>query len=199
MGVKIVKASIIIFCTGGAQMGNSLGKNIKQLRKELKITQEQLATFTGVSTRTIEDYEQGITKDPSSHVLFSLAGYFKVDPLKLLTGGIEMASNNLYEEAIIEELNQIRDVNVIKSIHDEKYNGVALARLGISDDLIDKVKDNWSVLYKPNPNSKKPRSWYRHYIVETIEKYVQNRDTFRKKYELENGMDILQSKMKIEY
>ena len=83
-------------------MGNSLGKNIKQLRKELKITQEQLATFTGVSTRTIEDYEQGITKDPSSYVLFSLACYFKVDPLKLLTGGIEMASNNLYEESIIE-------------------------------------------------------------------------------------------------
>lgn len=180
-------------------MGNCLGKNIKELRKELNITQPQLATFTGVSTRTIEDYEQGITKEPSAYVVFSLAGFFKVDPLKLLTGGIKMVSNNLYEDAIIEELNQIRDADVIKSIHDTDYNGVALARLGISNDLIDKVKDNWSVLYKPNPNSKKPRSWYRPYIVETIEKYVQNRDTFRKKYELENGMDILQSKMQIEY
>ena len=45
-----------------------LGDRIKELRKERRMTQEALANATGISQRTIEDYEQGKAKTPSPKV-----------------------------------------------------------------------------------------------------------------------------------
>ena len=45
--------------------------NIKQARKELNLTQAELAPLLGVSVKSIKNYEQGIRK-PSESVLMLL-------------------------------------------------------------------------------------------------------------------------------
>ena len=41
-------------------------KQIKAARKQLKLTQVELATLLGVSTKSIKNYEQGIRTPPKS-------------------------------------------------------------------------------------------------------------------------------------
>ncbi|AAO36644.1 transcriptional regulator (endogenous virus) [Clostridium phage phiCTC2B] len=54
-----------------------LGKKIKSLRKDNKITQEELAIKIGVSTSMVGMYETDARK-PSYEVLIKIADYFKV-------------------------------------------------------------------------------------------------------------------------
>lgn len=54
-----------------------LGKKIKSLRKDNKITQEELARKIGISTSMIGMYETDARK-PSYEVLIKIADYFKV-------------------------------------------------------------------------------------------------------------------------
>jgi len=49
---------------------------LKQLRKEYKITQPQLAQAVNITDRTLRNYESG-TMEPNLSVLTALADYFQ--------------------------------------------------------------------------------------------------------------------------
>lgn len=51
----------------------SLSKNIKQLRKERNISQQELAVICKLSISTLQKLEQGIQKNPSLDVLLALS------------------------------------------------------------------------------------------------------------------------------
>ena len=52
-------------------------KNINELRKELNVTQEQLASYVGVTTSSISQYENG-SRTPSLNTAKKIASYFNV-------------------------------------------------------------------------------------------------------------------------
>ena len=71
----------------------SVGKKIKKLREDAKITQETLANIVYVSRSTVAKWEADITA-PKSEYLNKLADYFKVN--------IEYFSDDINVKALIE-------------------------------------------------------------------------------------------------
>lgn len=61
----------------------NLGKNIANLRKEAKLSQEELAEILNVSRQTISNWELSETF-PSSSQLLEISAYFKITPNELL-------------------------------------------------------------------------------------------------------------------
>lgn len=68
------------------------GSKLKELRKEEKLTQEELAEKMGVSKTTIVNYENGNRKVPLE-VVVKLANYFNVPVDSLLNNDIKHVSN----------------------------------------------------------------------------------------------------------
>jgi transcriptional regulator with XRE-family HTH domain len=182
------------------------GARLQKLRKKMGITQKTLATVTGISLRTIEDYEQGKCKTPSAITILLLSSYFNIEPANLLygggnsadttaNGGSSMNLDTVYEKAIVEELKQINDFSTIKQIHDTALNGTILARLRLTEDLITATKADWEerglLKTEESDGSSTAHKITRPYVKDTILKYAQNRGEFLKKYSLTNGVQIL--------
>lgn len=171
-----------------------LGERIKQLRKDMGLTQQDLSSATGISPRTIEDYEQGIAKTPSAQTILLLASFFDVDPMTLLYGGGN-SMNSMYEKAVVEELKQLGSADVIKEIHDSELNGTVLSKLALTEDIVTTVRTDWldRNLFdeKKKDGSIEKHTVYRTYVKETILKYCQNRISFISRFQLKNGVDIL--------
>ena len=62
------------------------GQRIKELRKNRKMTQPELAKAIGVAQSSISEIETGESRNPSALTLVKVAKYFEVDPEHLLTG-----------------------------------------------------------------------------------------------------------------
>lgn len=62
-----------------------IGSFIKKLRKEKKLTQEQLSEVFGVSRRTVSRWETG-SNLPDLDILIEMADYFHVDLRELFDG-----------------------------------------------------------------------------------------------------------------
>lgn len=65
-----------------AELKNSFGKRLKQLRKERGITQEKLADMTGLSVESISNIERGVF-GPKFDNLEKIAAALEID-VKLL-------------------------------------------------------------------------------------------------------------------
>lgn len=61
---------------------NDFPTNLKLLRKSHNLTQEKLAELTGITLRSIRNYENA-NHEPNSKSLLILARYFNVDPFYL--------------------------------------------------------------------------------------------------------------------
>lgn len=64
----------------------ALGKRIRALRKEAKLTQEELAERAGLSANYVGEIERG-ERNPSALALFALARGLGVQPGTLFAGG----------------------------------------------------------------------------------------------------------------
>ena len=72
-----------------------IGNFIKELRKEKKLTQEQLAEKFGVARRTVSRWETG-SNMPDLDILIELADFFDVDLREILDG--ERKSEKMNQE-----------------------------------------------------------------------------------------------------
>ena len=70
-------------------MSNTIGKNIKKLRRQDAVKQNVLASSLHMRRQTISSYERGITL-PSIFTLIRIADFFNVT-LDELTGRTELA------------------------------------------------------------------------------------------------------------
>ena len=70
-------------------MSNTIGKNIKKLRRQNAVKQDVLASSLHMRRQTISSYERGITL-PSIFTLIRIADIFNVT-LDELTGRTELA------------------------------------------------------------------------------------------------------------
>jgi transcriptional regulator with XRE-family HTH domain len=64
----------------------SVGKRIRRLREDRKLSQEQLAKRIGIKQGSLTQIETGITKAPAASTLVAMARVFEVDPAWLMTG-----------------------------------------------------------------------------------------------------------------
>lgn len=70
-------------------ISNTIGKNIKKLRRQNAVKQDVLASSLHMRRQTISSYERGITL-PSIFTLIRIADFFNVT-LDELTGRTELA------------------------------------------------------------------------------------------------------------
>lgn len=83
-----------------------LGTNIKSMRKERELSQEQLAEVMGVSTASISKWETGQTA-PELTMLMGLADYFEVSVDTLM--GHEVSGNRV--ETLLAEMDRAEEEN----------------------------------------------------------------------------------------
>ena len=72
-----------------------IGSLLKELRKEKRLTQEQLAEHFNVSTRSVSRWENGINM-PELSLLIELADFYNVDIREIIDG--ERKSENMNRE-----------------------------------------------------------------------------------------------------
>ena len=154
--------------------------NLKRLRNERNITQSQLAQISCISVKTIQNYEQNRDgRAPTLDNLMLLADIFEVTPYNLYYGGDkEMSTNSLYMSQLLMELKSL-SFNDIKEIHDSDAIDISLPKFSISESVITELKNHW------NDGINFPeRGLYKNYIEQTITRYAQNRQSWKKKFKL---------------
>ena len=70
-------------------MSNTIGKNIKKLRRQNAVKQDVLASSLHLRRQTVSSYERGVTL-PNIFILIRISDYFDVT-LDELTGRTELA------------------------------------------------------------------------------------------------------------
>ena len=156
-------------------------ENLKRMRKERNMTQDQLARISAIPKGTICNYEQNRGGcDPSLHNLMVLADIFNVTLYNLYYGGKkEMTTNSIYMYELLSELFQLNH-GAIGEIHDSEPNGISLPKLSISDEIITKLTERWNTgIAYPK------RGLYRNYVEQTIVRYAQDRQGWKKKFGLD--------------
>lgn len=155
--------------------------NLKKLRKERNLSQRQLADMSSIPIKTIQNYEQDRNGNaPTFHNVLLLADFFDVSPYNLYFGGRkEMTTNSLYMDELLSELKQLDDA-AIKEIHDSEATGTCLPKFSISSPFINELANTWNNGNLP----KTKRKFYRNYIEQTITRYAQNRQKWKKTFNL---------------
>lgn len=104
----------------------TIGERIKELRKERKISQAELAKNINVSPGNVGDWERGKAK-PGADALISLMNYFSVSADWLLTGK-GSNENKLQHVTTTEEINSTRkSIDSDVSILTEEERGLILS------------------------------------------------------------------------
>lgn len=93
---------VLFFKMGGVVLVNEfdmkgIGKNIRILRQNRKMTQKQLAEATGLATITIQQYERGI-REPRFDNLTRIAKALNVSPVVFTITGLEVLSDKEAEK-----------------------------------------------------------------------------------------------------
>ena len=95
---------------------NYIAENIKYLRKNKGITQEQLANKIGVKRSNIGAYEEN-RAEPKLRVLLNICHYFNIDVDSIITKKIE---NNSTTQKIDIEGNQLRILSILVDNENDK-------------------------------------------------------------------------------
>ncbi len=107
---------------------------LKQLRKNAKLTLEDLSNIVGVSFQTISNWEKGFT-EPDIQSIKKLASYFSVTIDYLL----EQDNEEAYFQDIVKKLEHLDKeqlMNITKSIIKNILNNVT----SLPDNTIEKTK-----------------------------------------------------------
>jgi len=92
-----------------------IGENIKQMRRKLNLTQEEMAAHLGISFQSVSKWERG-DGYPDITMLPTLSNYFGISVDELL-GMSEIAKEEQYDE-----INRIWDENNKKGLHSENVS-----------------------------------------------------------------------------
>lgn len=103
-----------------------IGKFLKELRNQKKITQEQLAEQFNVSRRTVSRWETG-SNMPDISVLIDLAEYYEVSIQEIING--ERKSEKMNEEVRETALKLSEYAEQIDTRNRGKYFGLTIAAL----------------------------------------------------------------------
>ena len=91
----------------------TLGNRLKELRKQKKLNQTELAEVIGISLNTLSNMESGKT-DPSTETIIKLCDFFKISTDYLLTGKEGTSDISAEEREILEFVR--KDVDFKKAV-----------------------------------------------------------------------------------
>ena len=102
---------------------STIGKNIKNYRKQLNISQKQLAVRAGLSKAYICKIENG-SKTPSLESFIKIANALRVPAELLLSGVIMVSSNETRNSSLSDKISKLSmsDKEFIYSIVDSLVN-----------------------------------------------------------------------------
>lgn len=123
---------------------------IRQLRLDAKLTQQQVASYVGVSRVAVAKWESGDTKDLKQENLFRLADLLKINERELVRGGPGGPSTppKPAPKTNVEQLPKRRDKRIEEAIQlmeatDDRGRDIALAGLkGALAGYVTKAKRN---------------------------------------------------------
>jgi phage repressor protein C with HTH and peptisase S24 domain len=138
---------------------NDLGTRLRQRRKELKLTQKQVAKSVGITASSVTQWELGATK-PSGESLYALCKTIQCQPDWLLYG-----KGPLSEEARTQKVRQFFDIPVYGETCLAAGNGCVVDSETVTDHVpIDKTwirdsgyKANQLIILKVKGASMSPR------------------------------------------
>lgn len=101
-----------------------IGKVIAKRRKELKMTQEELANKLFVTNKTISRWENG-NYMPDLSLIVSLSNILNISTYELLTGEINLNNSNIETETrvLFSLSEEDKIINYLKGINDLSYKG----------------------------------------------------------------------------
>jgi len=85
-------------------MNNYIGENIRNLRRQKNITQEELSEYLNVTFQTISKWERGENL-PDINMLVALANYFDVSTDELL--GMDKLKNDFFSYDFGRTINEL--------------------------------------------------------------------------------------------
>lgn len=123
------------------QVSNT-GKFIRQLRKEHKLSQEELAAKVLVSRQAVSSWEREISL-PDSVILLELSEIFNVSIKELLLGEKNENLDNVKNTLTEKEINEIKKQVIKQSDNKKEYNKINDDKfINISNKLIEEYSTN---------------------------------------------------------
>lgn len=129
---------------------DSIGKRIKHLRDELKLSQQEIADITGISRGNISNYEKGRVV-PAADTIIAFARYFNVSTDWLLTGA-EKA--NIRTEVTGEEKEMLKMYRDLSPDDKEFIKQIIMLRHGQARHGLKKKGKSSTSLHGKKPDSK---------------------------------------------
>lgn len=97
-----------------------IGKNISKIRKKRGYTLSELAELANISKSYLSNIERDINKNPSIHIINSIANVLHVDLKTILKTGTDIETQLLIEKEWIDFLNTLKELGVLKE-HIQDY------------------------------------------------------------------------------
>lgn len=102
-------------------MNNYIGENIKSLRRQKDVTQEELSVYLNISFQTISKWERGENL-PDINMLTALANYFDVSTDELL--GMDKQRSDIFSNDFYSTVNSL----ISEEKYDEAFNKLRSAQ-----------------------------------------------------------------------
>lgn len=117
----------------------SLGENLKALRKEKGVTQQEIASVLGIKQNTYSQYEND-KRDPDLHTITLLSRYFNV-PVDTILFGLDEQPTIIDEDLTFHIL---RFVEILKD--EEQFKGFNYSELtkAAKESLVDLIEEKLS-------------------------------------------------------
>lgn len=159
-------------------MNNLLAENIKKYRKELNMTQDELAEKLGITLGTISKWERG-NSEPDVDYIMDLAEIFQVSVDVLL--GFNMRGNNL--ELILERINKLWNERKLK----EALNECDVALMKFPNNLkVVQSAANIEFLYAYETDDKEYFAKSKEHFKHSLELFSQNDDPSVTEFDISN-------------
>ena len=105
-----------------------LGENIKTLRKNKGLTQEELAARLNVVRQTVSKWEKGFSV-PDADILQKIADILEVDVKQLLGAGIELEADS---NSIVDQLSRLNEQLAVRNRRSRRIWKIVLICLAIA-------------------------------------------------------------------
>ena len=101
---------------------NSIGKKLYARRKELSLTQKQIADYVGVTEATVSRWESGEIDNMRRDKIANLARVLKVSPLLIM--GLTEEETPTDSKKIIRDTDEIKLLDGYRELNDDDKNFV---------------------------------------------------------------------------
>ena len=131
----------------------SIGEEIRRIRKELGLTQKELAAKIGLATGTIQQYELN-KRSPSLNQIIKIADVLDIPILEFFPSANNELTRYIYEQGFCESQDELRDLGYCFS---KSENEIVIKFKKLNDEGQQKVVEYADDLTKIPQYQRKPQ------------------------------------------